>query len=560
MFAKIILLIFIFFISSCTKKTEFIPFPEGKYLVPLEDMFHYEIFKKPDDSAVFKRIGVKEQILKINGVLRLIPINEYTVENFFFEITCPEVWKCIDGKAYLKRDSYRFDKDFSYGKNQLGSNALLLEKSELDRLSPTIDFLLKKKFDLPKTGIDGKVFQFIVSGNTPRLENIITLKALINTLHFRKLDSRNEPLLNKDHLGAKQLTQLHETTNVEVLKETFDGYPKEVLDKSSLKILEQEISKQFQEYYASPFFGVESTWQEIAEKFNSFHTYPYFQEYAFQKILDSGLFTISGRTDYQLVGITLDKSIPSARWNLEIKEGDGVTLVEKLSSGSSTKSELKKIAAKAEEDSLAFSLETTDGILEIQTKELPKVFYGFEKVKNYLKGLPKTYKELVNLKSSDPRSATILVAMKFGKGGFDRKKGEYIYEISDINHIIYLFKNNNIINAGEDEYSGEVYGHHDGADIYTAITRWYQKYDKQTKSRSVFLNYTAGGCGRECSETKHNDNLCFTTGDTLIVHFKQPILNVAIGESSFATEYGNFKLESTRSGIDFACFLPFQKD
>ncbi|MCG9875944.1 MAG: hypothetical protein MH321_14300 [Leptospiraceae bacterium] len=86
----------------------------------------------------------------------------------------------------------------------------------------------------------------------------------------------------------------------------------------------------------------------------------------------------------------------------------------------------------------------------------------------------------------------------------------------------------NIIRANDDTFIEDL-DYNLGGDLI--LSKWYQRYDKETKMRSVFIDYAIEGCARECYSTKYPENLCFRSGDILEVKFSPMNLFAAAGES-----------------------------
>ncbi len=543
-----ILCVLTIFAISCSKKTELIKLEEPKFLAPLESL-PIKVFKTPDAAEHFHTSRDLKSFIEFDGILRLIPQNADTVENFYFQIHCPAEWKCDDGKAFVKRNEVILDADFKYGQNvSYGIPSVIIDKKDLDLKKPTVDFLIDEKSEFPKTPIDPKIFKFWI-GNGARFSQINQIKAFVDLIKFKKLDPRYA-ILTQDKDVSVTLKKAYSIQEESELNDYLAEFSKSPLDNDSQKLIDEKLKLE-REILFSTLFHVESTWKQIAEQFNALTKNPYAQEIAFQKIIETGQFNIDGRLEYSFVGKTPDKNISAATWKLEIKTGEGVYLTENLLSGTPIKSEIIGLKANPNPDSLTFIVSTTGGDLNLTTVELPKVFDGAEKLKKIISEIPKNYKEIIDQNYKDPQTAAILVALKFGKGGYDRSLGEYVYKVDDINAIIYQFKNNSIILANDDTFIEEM-DYNLGGDL--KLTKWYQRYDKETKMRSVFIDYAIEGCARECYLTKYPDNLCFRSGDILEVRFSPLNLFSAAGES-VQGELEDVKFSSTGKPSEY-CFAP----
>jgi hypothetical protein len=284
--------------------------------------------------------------------------------------------------------------------------------------------------------------------------------------------------------------------------------------------------------------NVEKSWQTIQREYKELGIVPDAKQKVLESILKTAEYKVVGRE-----GITQINGIDS-------KQENGVKLQKNKTTGnleivsSNTALNTFEIAQSEilpnTEDSVKLRLTSPAGEeLNLESMGIPKAFKGAETLKEYVKTIPKTIDEIQS-NANNVQQAAMNAALRFGVGKFDREAGKYIYEIQNVNVVLALFKNNSVFNASDSEYSQEVSSRFGE----TIITKFYQKYDKATKVQTLFLNYENEGCARECSTYPVPDNLCFTTGDSLIVKFTpsdlEALSEVDVKFSAAKSEYCNY--------------------
>lgn len=423
---------------------------------------------------------------------------------------------------------------FSYGENpSYGPNGYFILQTNVKSAVETLQFLTQNDAEVPISGFNKEVFKdWIQTNESLGEESFVNLYYLFEIWKNKVFDPEFSKVLSRTHKSLKYVSELKDPSEMEsfIVKHPIDA---DILN-------EPKIQSAYQNYITRQLdllFHIERSNQEISNQFESFSEIPYLQELAFQKIMESGEFVFDPLPPTEIVPNAETISRTKKNWTLSIKRPRQVSL--RFSFLPNAEWKIKKIQSVPNEDSLLFKLIADSGEeFHFKSKQLPKVFDGAEKMKLFTSTLAKKATEIIDKYSSDSaKQAGVYLALKFGKGVYDPIHNIYDYTIDDPAIIHYFFKNNKIIKADKSEISGDLY--YKTGDEYTThiFDAWYQKYNKETKEYTVFLNYTTQSCGCDCFEDKYVDKQCWTAGEVIQIRFPgDVILNQNFSEAKVTFE------------------------
>lgn len=511
----IVLSLILLILVNCRKKTEEIIFPEKLYVIPFVNntVSVYHSLDTLDHIFIYE----KDKYWVVNGILKLVPKNQNEKEVLFLFGDCDARFQCGDGKFYIKLNSIFYNSDV--GLNVSTSlapsftNAYIAKKDQLDSILEAINFFNQPSSGYPSSGLNE-------SFTNHMLEIVKSLHKFDRNEFVIPFYILNKQILTKGSANFPELdlsTYKYSSTLQTILDAKTAGtltsvkFPTPISEKQ-MKLLEDLIEEIRKERIFN-LMNVEKTWQSIQKEYKELAWVPDAKQRVLESILKTAEFKVLGHEEItQITG--LDSKQENGIKILKNKTSGNLEIVSANPSLSSFEVVESEIVPNTE-DSIKIRMKNQTGEeLILESIGIPKAFKGAETLKDYVKSIPKTINEILN-ESSNVQRAAMDAALKFGVGKFDRESGQYIYELQNVNVVIALFKNNSVFNASEDEYSQEV----DQMINDTRITKFYQKYDKTTKVQTLFLNYETEGCARECNTYPHPDNLCFTTGDSLIVKF-----------------------------------------
>lgn len=535
-----LLTLILLFGSNCRKKTEEVVFPEKLYVIPFANNT-VSVYHSLD---TLERVSAleKDKYWVVSGILKLVPKNQDEKVISFLFGDCDSRFQCADGKFYIKLNTIQFNADSGL---DLPSNLVapysavyIAKKDQVDSIIEGIQFYNQPSTEYPAKGLNSSFVDHLVEVNRSLLyhdkneflipfyvlQKLITSKGNVN---FPEMD------LSTYKISSTLQAIMDAKTNGSLSSITF---PTPVSDKQ-LKVLEELVEETRKERIFN-LMNVEKSWQTIQKEYKELSLVPDTKQKVLESILKTAEYKVIGRE-----GITQINGV-------DAKQENGVKLQKNKTSGnleivsSNTALNTFEIAQSEivpnTEDSVKLLLTSPSGEeLNLESIGIPKAFKGAETLKEYVKSIPKTI-DGIQSKAMNVQQATMDAALRFGVGKFDRETGKYIYEIQNVNVVLALFKNNSVFSASDSEYSQEVSSRFGD----TIITKFYQKYDKATKVQTLFLNYENEGCARECNTYPVPDNLCFTTGDSLIVKFTprdlETLSQIDIKFSAPKSEYCNY--------------------
>ncbi|MBM9548317.1 hypothetical protein JWG40_14910 [Leptospira sp. 201903074] len=526
--SSILSFVVLIFTIHCSKKTEYIPLTEPHSLIVYTNA-DFEIINLEDKKTAIKKFTNYRGVIEVEGLHRFIPQKDNDKELYYFQIKCLSEWKCPEGKAILSRGSFLMNPKFSYGENpSYGSNGYFILQSSVKSAAETLNFLTQNDAEVPISGFNKDVFKdWIKVNETTGEDSFVSLYYLFETWKNKTFDPEFQKVLKKTHKSLKFLSEQTDPSEIESFIASHPIDP-EILNEPKI----QSAYLNFTNRHLDTFFHIERSNKEISNQFETFAEVPYLQELAFQKIMESGEFVFEPLPPEEVVANAETITLTKKNWTLTFKKPRQVQL--KFGFVPNVEWIIKKIQSVPSEEFLSFKLIAENGNeFHIKSKQLPKVFDGAEKMKEFSATLPKKAIEIIDkFASSSAKEAGVYLALKFGKGGYDPIKNLYEYTIDDPAIIHYYFKNNKIIKADKSEISGDLsYRLGDEYSTYIFDT-WYQKYNKEKKEYTVFLNYTYSSCGCDCFEEKSVDNQCWTAGEMIKIRFPgHTILNNDFSEA-----------------------------
>ncbi|TGL22291.1 hypothetical protein EHQ46_06125 [Leptospira yanagawae] len=536
----ILLTLILLIVVHCRKKTEEILLPEKLYVIPFVNntVSVYHSLDTLERVSAFE----KDKYWVVSGILKLVPKNQGDKVISFLFGDCDSRFKCSDGKFYIKLNSIHYNSDagldVAMSLAAPYSPVYIAKKDQVDSIIEGIQFYNQPSSEYPAKGLNSSFVDHVLEitkslEKQDRSEFLIpfyVLQKMIVTkgnVNFPEFDGSNYKISStlQSILDAKTSGSLSSFV-----------FPTPLSDKQ-FKVLEELVEETRKERIFN-LMNVEKSWQTIQKEFKELVKVPDTKQKVLESILKTAEYKVSGRE-----GITQING-------LDPKQENGVKFQKNKTTGNleivSSNTALNTFEVSQSEilpnteDSVKLRLTSPTGEeLILESIGIPKAFKGAETLKEYIKTIPKTIDEILSNGNTIQKSA-MDAALRFGVGKFDRESGKYIYEIQNVNVVLALFKNNSVFNASDSEYSQEVSSRF--GDII--ITKYYQKYDKATKVQTLFLNYEIEGCARECNTYPYPDNLCFTTGDSLIVKFNPSDLEVSEGVginfSAAKSEYCNY--------------------
>ncbi|TGK85919.1 hypothetical protein EHQ23_14990 [Leptospira bourretii] len=192
-----------------------------------------------------------------------------------------------------------------------------------------------------------------------------------------------------------------------------------------------------------------STFKGLVGQFNRVKSFPYLTEKIFEYLSKEGVYSVSGFEAQYFVNAdsgsialnrlkkidqNLDPTKVVALFAILNDAGTNFRLKVQIldMNGNVTKEDsysLVSISAEESGSSLGFKVKTDkqDFILS-PLETTPNLLIAGEGFKEYLKSIPGDYKDII--KNNDYEKAKMLIALKFGEGGFDEKLGKMVYILS----------------------------------------------------------------------------------------------------------------------------------
>lgn len=484
-----------------------------------------------------KMIG-KVNAKDIVEVTAVIEVTEKDSTLSYFEVLCPERLKadCNDGKAY-------FQSKFRLHTNSIKSSVseghavfpditvgTIVAKTEYDTLNSIREWLRNpekiKSIDL--TNVNDSLFNTALGIEFPKVDD--RLKVVSEIILLPALKANPNPKDTRMQLIAKRFSGLKEKTNGITLP---SGSSTDLFDK--LKEQQEKILNQlFVEYPVRA-----DSYKGLVSQFNKYKNQYLVTEKLFQLIAKNGAYSAKGlpfqyfsysessQSAMEIVKkfqTNIDPSAVVANGKLVFKEHDGVYLeITQMDAsgnlGSDETLEVISITAEESGKSIGFRIKLAAGELILSplatTDLLLTSGQGF---KEFLATIPKDYKEI--LKTNPYEKALVLIAAKFGEGGYDETIGEMQYRLytTDRYWMIYEIVRSHPNIKRDKESSGSFVTSHGSAEDGTCFSdfQW-----RQPKGEFYMSGIYSGCQGEGGSEPTREEELCFaeSKGDLLLITF-----------------------------------------
>ncbi len=439
--SSILIFFAIVFLANCSKrKVE--AYPEAKKLFFLNTQDTLDILQT--DEPLAEKIGFISATDDV-AVLASIAIDSKTMVYSTYQIKCPPsvTHKCKSEYAYIKTLDVA-GQDIITANSSVSvrgtPKAILLTKEAFKEAT-----LLKKIIQDPKLASDSiqltnfQVFDYLLSAFALSADDL-----LLKTEEFYQITK----LIQNNTLEDNYLSAL--VKKYPILKSKDESGQFTYI--TSNTDFNEKIAEKRNSLITSLIIGFplrSSTFKGLVNQFNKLKTFPYLTEKLFEYHTRDGSFTSTG-SDFQYLiqassgsnaiekvkklDPSFDPSKTIAYFRVENSEGYNYSL--KISSidglGNVTKEEIYsigQISAEESGNSLGYKVKTDkiDFILSpLETP--PSLLIAGQGFKEFIKGIPNDHKEII--KNNEYRKAIMLIALKFGEGGFDESTGEMIYSLS----------------------------------------------------------------------------------------------------------------------------------
>jgi hypothetical protein len=525
--SSILIFFAIVFLANCSKrKVE--AYPEAKKLFFLNTQDTLDILQT--DEPLAEKIGFISATDDV-AVLASIAIDSKTMVYSTYQIKCPPsvTHKCKSEYAYVKTLDVA-------GQDIISANssvsvrgtpkAILLTKEAFKEAT-----LLKKIIQDPKLASDSiqltnfQVFDYLLSAFALSADDL-----LLKTEEFYQITK----LIQNNTLEDNYLSALVKKYTILKSKDESGQFT----SITSNADFNEKIAEKRNSLITSLITGFplrSSTFKGLVIQFNKLKSFPYLTEKLFEYHTRDGSFTSTG-SDFQYfvqastisnaiekikrLDPSYDPSKTIACFRVENSEGYNYSLkISSIDGLGNIRNEvypIVQISAEESGNSLGYKVKT-DSIDFILTpiETPPSLLIAGQGFKEFLKGIPNDHKEII--KNNDYSKAIMLIALKFGEGGFEETTGKMSYSLSAIKRywiMLDLFRFHPRIERSTD-YSGTF---KDSLSDYESLSAegvcYYNLKWRQPKGE-LYLSghwddcYTDMGSSKETSE-----EICFFEGSS----------------------------------------------
>ncbi|TGM61757.1 hypothetical protein [Leptospira vanthielii] len=529
-----IILILGFALSNCAKKK----------VKPLEPPMRFYFYNSKSELEILQDTKLPGKMIgKLNTkdnveVTAVIEVTEKDSTLSYFEVLCPERLKsaCDDGKAYFQSKFRLHSDSIVYTVNEghavfpditVGT---IIAKSDFDTLNSLRDWLRSpdkiKSIDLTK--VNYNLLNTALGIEFQKVDD--RLKVINELLLLPSLMTNPNPKDPRMQAIAKRYIGLKEKSNGITLASNSSAEIFDHLKEQQDKILTQL----FVEYPVRA-----DSYKGLVSQFNKYKSHYLVTEKLFQLISKNGAYSAKGlpfqyfsysESSQSAMDIVkkfqpnLDSTAIVANGKLVFKENDGVffEITQMDVSGNAGSDEsLEVISISAEESgkSIGFRIKLASGEL-ILTPLAPTdlLLTSGQGFKEFLATIPKDYKEI--LKTNPYEKALVLIAAKFGEGGYDETIGEMQYRLytTDRYWLIYEVVRSHPNIKRDKESSGSFVTNHGSAEDGSC----YEDFQWRQPKGEFYVSGIYSGCqGEGGSGPKRSEELCFSesSGDLLLITF-----------------------------------------
>ncbi|TGM46958.1 hypothetical protein EHQ92_03225 [Leptospira biflexa] len=552
--------------SNCSKR-KVKPFEPSMRFYFFQPNLELELFK--DTKLPGKAIG------KVNAkdnveISAYVEVTEKDTTFTYFEAICPERLKaqCDDGKAYFPSTA-KISADYLTRILGMGSAftyakavGTIVGKNDYEVLNSLRQWLLSpekiKSIDLSKVNVD--IFNTALALEFPKPDDRLkVINELVLLPELIGQDSPKDPRLAAIVKRFAALREIGKDGSGLILPEGTSSPLFEDL-KHQKEVMEKQLYSEFA-VRANSYKG-------LVAQFNKFKNHYLIPEMIFQLIAKDGAYSAKG-LPFQYFSLSnssqtamdiVKKFQPNfdplsvvANGKLEFKENDGVFLhITQMDGsgnlGSEETLEVVSIVAEESGGSIGFRIKLKAG--EVILTPLATTDYlltsgqGF---KEFLATIPKDYKEI--FKTNPYEKAVVLVAAKFGEGGFNEGLGEMQYMLStqDRYWMVYEMVRSHPNIKRDKESSGSFVRNSGSASDGTCFTDFQWRQPKgQFYVSGVY--YGCNGEGGSGDSPSRDEELCFEElgSDTIYITFPasdlrsdKPRIDIELQNESTVCQYIN---------------------
>ncbi|TGL24387.1 hypothetical protein EHQ46_04525 [Leptospira yanagawae] len=537
----LILLSAVVLMNCSKKKVENFTVPKKIFFVEPKDTIDVLQSEEPLAEKVGS-IGDSDAV----KILSLISYEKNDMVYKTYQIKCPTSikHKCKTEFGYIREFDVAGNDFLKSSSNASVKKKMIVVSEEEYTESNGIKKLLldpksvKDSLELNNFTIFQFLLQSLVSSTDDQLQKIEELYQIVKLVENPSREDQYVTALKKKY---PVLSQVDEAGAISSVKTNND--------------FDQKLTEQRNDLINSFIAGFplrSSTFKGLVGQFNKLKNYPYLSEKVFEYLSKEGVYSVSGFETQYLVQTDsgnlaleklkkLEQSLDPTKTvaTFEILQDSGTNFRIKLQIldglGNVSKEEIQTIVSISAEESgnsLGFKVKTDkqDFILS-PLETTPNLLIAGQGFKEYVKGIPNDYKDII--KNNDYDKAKMLLAVKFGEGGFDEKLGKMVYVLSSNNRywmMLDLFRFNPNVKRNRD-YEGT---------LDTSFSIDESNCISTSKWRQPKGELYITGIERSCyseyeEEIEASEKLCFYEG----------------GSKYFQIEFSPSELRSDKPKVDF---------
>ncbi len=509
-------------LMNCSKKkVENFPTPKSIFFVGDTVGIQYYLTEEPDSEK--GEVLLLADNIKVVGSI-LIEKGQSTYKTY--QIPCPTRIKkqCKSEFVYIRANDIADETILAstyFGITSYLKKYIILSQEEYDSAILTQKIIKDpKKTTGPINFSNFNLFNFLINTSGINADDM-----LLKVEEFYQLVNYSENP-NKDDLYSVALVKKYP-----ILKEKqIPGKPAPITSNNDFDTKIAELRNSLINSYIFGFPLRSPTFKGLVGQFNKMKTFPYLTEKLFEYLSKDGVYSVSGSDFDYLVNapsktealsklkklepnLDSDKSVAyfqienQSGYNFQIKistlDGTGNSIKEDLQS-------ILSITAEESGNSLGFKVKTDKTELILSPLETtPTLLIAGQGFKEFLKGIPNDHKEI--LKNNDYNKAIMLIALKFGDGGFDESIGKMLYSISAKNRYWMMLDliRFNPNNERTDDFTGTIKGNFTEDDMCTYNLKW-----RQPKGE-FYLSGIHESCYNESdTASESSEELCFSEGSS----------------------------------------------
>lgn len=526
-------------------------------------------------GKVVGKVNAKDNL----EVTAYVEVTEKETTFTYYEVKCPDRLKdqCEDGKAYFpstaRLDAYTISRQMFEGKAFVPEKTVgsIVGKNDFELLTAIRQWLAtpEKVKTIDLSTVKHEIFSMALALEFPKTDD--RLKVINELVLLPVLVNQGTPRDPRQVAITKRYAALKE--------EGKDGVGLILPDtESSDLIVNWREQKDVLEKQLFSEFSVRSnSYKGLVTQFNKFKNHYWISERLFELIAKNGAYSAKGLpfqyfslSDSSQTALDVVKKFQTnfdplsvfANGKLEFKENEGVFLhITQIDGsgnlGSDETLEIQSITAEESGGSIGFRIKLKAG--EVILTPLATTDYlltsgqGF---KEFLATIPKDYKEI--LKTNPYNKAVVLIAAKFGEGGFNEELGQMLYRLPmpDRYWMVYELVRQHPNIKRDKESTGtfvDSYGHAPDGSCYSSF-QW-----RQPKGEFYVSAVYAGCQGEGGSTPEREEEVCFSESysyDFLVsfspsdLRAENPNINIELDNNSNLCQYLNLLVFKTKRNTE----------